>query len=62
MPRDRAIGDARSQWRLATRRAALRARAGDERVPSGTAEVQDSSNSLAEEAGRFNHTEYLALN
>jgi len=65
MPRDRAIDDARSQWRRANRKAALRASAGDERghrVPQGTGKVEDSSEPWAEEAGRFNCSAYLALN
>ena len=65
MPRSQAALNARSKKHNKIRREALRARAEDERgfrVPEGTDEVEDSSDSSAEEARRFNHTEYLALN
>jgi hypothetical protein len=66
MPRDQAAVNARSKRHRINRRATPRARTEDEqgnRVPEGTGEVEDSSDSSsAEEAGTFNHFEYLTLN
>jgi len=65
MPRDPAANQARHFARIVRRRAAQLDRAGVEqgdRVPEGTGKVQDSSHSLAEDAGMFNCSEYLALN
>ena len=62
MPRDKAANEARHIARVVRRRAD---RVEDERgyqVPEGTGEVEDSSDSSAEEAGMFNCSEYLALN
>jgi hypothetical protein len=65
MPRDQAAVNARSKRHRINRRA-TRARTEDEqgnRVPEGTGEVEDNSDSSsAEEAGTFNYFEYLTLN